>query len=122
MVTAGEGTPPYEFALPNVFGTRVSPLPMKRFFLVVVLAIAAGISRDVRAGGTLFERSYYSHAPAKPVVIGHRAPVGGPQFTRPQGIAATSGYRWQRSQIQVNGRVVDQLNIWDSWIQLQGKY
>jgi hypothetical protein len=96
---------------------------MFRFLLSATLVVACGLAQTpAEAGSYLFERSYYSHAPAKPVIIGHRAPTGGPQFTRPQGAAVTSGYRWQRSQIQVGGQVVDQLNYWDSWIQFQGKY
>ena len=96
-------------------------LPMKRLIAsaTVVVALLGGFAE---AGSYLFERSYYSHAPASPVVIGHRAPVGGPLFTRPQGAAATSGYRWNRSNIQVGGQVVDQLNTWDSWVQFYGKY
>jgi hypothetical protein len=97
---------------------------MKRFLLSAAAAVAllgASIA-PASAESYLFERSYYSHAPAAPVVIGHRAPVGGPQFTRPQGMAASTGYRWQRSQIRVGGQVVDQLNTWDSWFQVQGKY
>lgn len=96
---------------------------MVRFLLSATLVVACGLAQSrAEADSYLFERSYYSHAPAKPVVIGHRIPTGGPQFTRPQGMAVTSGYRWQRSQIRVGGQVVDQLNVWDSWIQVQGKY
>jgi hypothetical protein len=96
---------------------------MMRFLLSVTLVVACGLATArAEAGSYLFERSYYSHGPAKPVVIGHRVPTGGPQFTRPQGVAASGGYRWQRSQIQVGGQVVDQLNTWDSYIQFQGKY
>jgi hypothetical protein len=92
---------------------------MKRFLATaVVVAFAA----RAEAGTYLFERSYYSHSPAAPVVIGHRAPIGGPAFTRPQGAAVQSGYRWQRSQIRVGGQVVDQLNTWDSWIEFHEKY
>jgi hypothetical protein len=94
---------------------------MKRFFAAAVVA-ALGLASAAEADSYLFERSYYSHAPAKPVQLGYRAPVGGPQFTRPQGMAAQSGYRWQRAQIRVGGQVVDQLNLWDSFIQVQGKY
>jgi hypothetical protein len=92
---------------------------MKWFFAAAVLFAPAA---RAEADSYLFERSYYSHSPAAPVVIGHRAPVGGPAFTRPQGVAATSGYRWQRSQIRVGGQVVDQLNTWDSWVQFHEKY
>lgn len=97
---------------------------MQRFLksTTLVVALLGAVAAQAEAGSYLFERSYYSHAPAAPVVIGHRAPVGGPAFTRPQGVAASSGYRWQRSQIRVGGQVVDQLNTWDTWIQTQAKY
>jgi hypothetical protein len=97
---------------------------MKRFFAAAASAVVLLGAWIAPAGADsyLFERSYYSHAPAAPVVIGHRAPLGGPAFTRPQGMAASTGYRWQRSQIRVGGQVVDQLNTWDTWIQFQGKY
>jgi hypothetical protein len=88
----------------------------------LVAALGSFSVSPVEAGSYLFERSYYSHTPERPVVIGHRAPTGGPQFTRPQGVAATSGYRWQNSQTRVGGKVVDQINYWDSWIQVYGKY
>ena len=87
---------------------------------VVCAMLACG--QLAHAGSNLFERSYYSHAPAKPVQLGHRAPVGGPQFTRPQGVAATGGIRWNYSQIRSKGRVVEQTYSWDTWFQSQGKF
>ncbi len=97
---------------------------MKRFFAstALVVVLLGGLLNSAEAGSYLFERSYYTHAPSAPVVIGHRMPVGGPLFTRPQGAAATTGYRRQFSNIQVGGQVVDQLQTWDSWIQFYGKY
>ena len=96
---------------------------LRRFVVGLVCLVACGsAAASVEAGTYLFERSYYSHAGSKPVAIGHRAPTGGPQFTRPQGVAVTNGYRYQRSNITVGGQVVDQLNSWESWIQFQGKY
>jgi hypothetical protein len=95
---------------------------MKRLPATAALLVAVASAFPAEAGSYLFERSYYSHTPATPVVIGHRAPVGGPAFTRPQGAAVASGYRWQRSQIRVGGQVVDQLNTWDSWFQFHEKY
>ena len=90
--------------------------------IVLLVALLGCLRTRAEAGSYLFERSYYSHAPSSPVVIGHRMPVGGPLFTRPQGAAATSGYRWNRSNISVGGQVVDQLNTWDTWVQFYGKY
>jgi len=96
---------------------------MKRYLIAAtLLAAACGGSLRCEAGSYLFERSYYSHKPEHPVQIGHRAPTGGPQFTRPQGVAATSGLRRQYTQIQVGGQVIDQLNMWDTWVQFSGKY
>ena len=95
---------------------------MFRSFVAATLLVVCGLALSrAEADSYLFDRSYYSHAAAKPVVIGHRAPTGGPQFTRPQGAAVTSCDRYQRSQIRVGGQVVDQLIYWDSWFQVQGK-
>lgn len=98
---------------------------MKRLLIAAACVAAAvcGALPRAEAGGYLFERSYYSHAPAKPVEIGpqaHRAPVG-PVFSRPQGVAVNSGYRLQRSIMRVGGQVVDQTYNWDSWIQTTNK-
>lgn len=97
---------------------------MKRILMATMLLAAAAVGGACRceAGSYLFERSYYSHTPEHPVQIGHRAPTGGPQFTRPQGVAATSGLRRQYTQTRVAGQVVDQLNLWDTWVQFYGKY
>jgi hypothetical protein len=98
---------------------------MKRYVIAAACLAAAvlGALPCAEAGGYLFERSYYSHAPAKPVMIGpqtHRAPLG-PVFSRPQGVAVNSGYRLQQSIMRVGGQVVDQTYNWDSWIQTTNK-
>lgn len=98
---------------------------MKRTWTAAALIAAAllGGLPQAEAAGYIFERSYYSHAPAKPVEIGpqaHRAPLG-PVFSRPQGFAVNSGYRLQRSMMRVGGQVVDQTYNWDSWFQTTGK-
>jgi hypothetical protein len=99
---------------------------MKRFLFAATAAVASfGALPTAEAGNNyLFERSYYSHAPAKIVEIGpqaHRAP-GGPFFTGPRGVAVNSGYRLQRSYMRVGGQIVDQTYEWDTWIQGSGKY
>lgn len=100
---------------------------MKRLFFAAAPAVALlfGSLPAAEAGNNyLFERSYYSHAPAKPVEIGpqaHRAP-GGPFFTGPRGVAVNSGYRLQRSFIRVGGQIVDQTYEWDTWVQSSAKY
>ena len=48
----------------------------------------------------MFNRSYYSHEPVQNVRIG-RAPTGGPYYTRPRGAYVNSGWRWNRSTINV---------------------
>ena len=77
---------------------------MKRTLLAAALVVAAvlGASPRAEAGSPIFERSYYSHAPAKQVEVGpqaHRAPIG-PAFSRPQGFAVNSGFRLQRSMMR----------------------
>jgi hypothetical protein len=92
--------------------------------LAALAAIAAfGISAaPSEAGSYLFERSYYSHAPAKPVEVTPRVPAGGPQFTRPQGFAAQGMVRRNYSRIVVRGRTVEQTYGWDGYIQTQAKF
>lgn len=95
-------------------------------FARAALALAALFAAvpSAEAGNYLFEQSYYSHAPAKPVQIGpaaHRAP-GGPFFTGPRGVAVNSGYRLQRSQMRVGGQVIEQTYNWDTWIEGSAKY
>ena len=101
-----------------------------KLLLPVALAAAAffaavpGSRATAEAGNYLFERSYYSHAPAKPVQIGpgaHRT-AGGPFFTGPRGVAVNSGYRLQQSQMRVGGQVIEQTFNWDTWIEGSAKY
>jgi len=99
---------------------------MKRILPAAALAAAVLFASlpGAEAGNYLFERSYYSHAPAKPVEIGpaaHRTP-GGPFFTGPRGVAVNSGYRLQRSYMRVGGQVIDQTYEWDTWVQGSAKY
>jgi len=96
---------------------------MKRLLMSAALLATASacLPHAAEAGSWLFERSYYSHTPVEPVRLGHRPPSGGPAFTRPQGGAVQAGYRWDRSQIRVGGQVVEQIQSWDSWFQVQGK-
>lgn len=98
-------------------------LPAAAYVALGLAAIVACCTpTSARADSYLFERSYYSHAPAKPVVVGHRAPTGGPQFTRPQGWSVTSSYRYQNAQIRVGGQLVDQIIYRDGYVQFQEKY
>ena len=86
-----------------------------------VALLALSIDR-AEAGSYLFERSYYSHAPAKPVQVTPRVPAGGPQFTRPQGFAAQGMSRWTYGRIVVRGRTVEQTYGWDGYFQSQAKF
>jgi hypothetical protein len=97
---------------------------MKRFcFLALASAAlaATGLAGSAQAEPWIFMPSYYSHDPVKPVRI-QRQYSQGPVFTRQQGAAVTSGYRYVRSQINIGGGTFDQINIWDSWIQGGAKY
>ena len=80
---------------------------MSRFALAAAAAVVlfASSASPAAADSYLFERSYYSHAPAKPVEVTPRVPLGGPQFTRPQGFAAQGMVRWNYSRIVVRGRM-----------------
>lgn len=102
---------------------------MKRFLpsaaraaLGLAAVCCGSAATSARADSYLFERSYYSHAPAKPVVVGHRAPTGGPQFTRPQGYAVISSFRQQQAQIRIGGQLVDQTIYREGWVQFQEKH
>ena len=97
---------------------------MTRCALAAIAAVAAlGLSAArSEAGSFLFERSYYSHAPAKPVQVTPRVPAGGPQFTRPQGFAGQGMVRWNYSRIVVRGRTVEQTYGWDGYFQGQQKF
>jgi|SRR5689334_23022771 hypothetical protein len=86
---------------------------------VAVLGLSAARSQ---AADYLFERSYYSHAPAKPVQVTPHVPYGGPQFTRPQGFAAQGALRWNYGRIVVHGRTVEQTYGWDGYFQSQAKF
>jgi len=86
------------------------------------VAILSASADSGTAADYLFERSYYSHAPAKPVQVTPRMPAGGPQFTRPQGFAAQSMVRWNYSRIVVRGRTVEQTYGWDGYFQHQAKF
>jgi hypothetical protein len=95
---------------------------MPRFPLAAAIAVALFAASPAAAGSYLFERSYYSHAPAKPVQVTPRVPAGGPQFTRPQGFAAQGMSRWNYSRIVVRGRTVEQTYGWDGYFQHQAKF
>ncbi|HTU24114.1 MAG TPA: hypothetical protein VMF30_01875 [Pirellulales bacterium] len=95
---------------------------MKRFFCGAVLALAclAG-SAQAQTASWIFNPSYYSHDPINPVRV-QRQYSRGPQFSPSAGQYVNSGYRYLRAQINVDGAIYDQWNMWDTWVQGGSKY
>jgi hypothetical protein len=81
-----------------------------------LLLLGTGLSATANAENWIFGRSYYSHDPVKPVQVGRRA-VGGPFYSRPQGLYTNSGFRNARSMINVGGLTVDNTYVFESWVQ-----
>src|SRR4051812_5592922 len=95
---------------------------MKRFFYAAfVAALLSGSTDSVNVASAqdswIFLPSYYSHDPTTSVRIG-RQYSRGPVYTRPEGEFVNSGYRRTQGTIQVGGRVFDQVNMIESWIQV----
>jgi hypothetical protein len=86
-------------------------------FTVAILFTAA----SAEAGSWVFERSYYSHHPTANVEV-HRRAVGGPFYARQQGEFVRSGYRNIRTTIIANGRVWEQGQFFESWVQGGAQY
>lgn len=92
---------------------------MKHVLISLAIILLAAV--PVRADSWIFQRSYYSHDPATQVRIGRQV-SNGPLYTRRQGEFINSGYRNIRSVIQVGGQTYDNLNMWESWIQVGGQF
>lgn len=103
--------------------TKTWTPPMRRCLLIALLLAGFGsAAAPAQAGNSwMFERSYYSHQPATPVTIGHRA-RGGPFYTRPQGAYFNGGFRRLRSTINIGGQIYDNLNLFESWAQTGGQF
>ena len=90
---------------------------------VSCLLVVAGLAQaatPAEAASWLYRRSDTSHTPASRVQIGPQA-SGGPFFTRPQGAYVQGGYRHMRSNITIQGRVYDDLHVYESWYQTGGQ-
>lgn len=94
---------------------------MRRLFCLALLWASAGFVSSAQASDWMFQRSYYSHQPATPVEIGRRS-AGGPFYSRPQGVYVNGGFRWMRSTISLGGRVYDNVNVYESWVQTGGQF
>lgn len=91
-------------------------LPRRLSCGALVLLASCMAPALARADSWVFQRSYYSHHPGVPVRIGVKPAVPS-YYPRPTGIYVNSGFRNLRSTIRVGGRVYDNLNVWESWIQ-----
>jgi hypothetical protein len=92
---------------------------MRRFLLAALTMLLPATS--AQAGSWLFERSYYTHHPTANVEV-HRRSVGGPFYSRQQGEHVRSGYRNIRTTIIANGRVYEQGQFFESWVQGGGQF
>lgn len=92
---------------------RPSRLCLCPLFLLLASCVSLAAAR---ADSWVFQRSYYSHQPGVPVRVGVKPAVPS-YYPRPSGVYVNSGFRNLRSTIRVGGRVYDNLNVWESWIQ-----
>ena len=89
--------------------------------LAVVAVATLGMSPQARADSWIFGPSYYAGTVPE-THPAQRRPTRGPFYSRPQGEYINSGYRYQRNTINVQGRVLDQYNIFESWVQVGGAF
>lgn len=94
---------------------------MRRILSLLMLATLAGSAAPAQADSWVFQRSYYSHHPTASVET-HRRAVGGPFYSRQQGLFVRSGYRNIRNTIIAGGRVTEQGQIFESWVQGGAQY
>jgi hypothetical protein len=84
--------------------------------LFALLALAAPAMR-AEAESWIFGRSYYSHTPPRPIVVGEPRSKGGPYYSRPQGEYTSVSRRYLRSFINIQGQTVDQYMVFEGTIQ-----
>ena len=91
---------------------------MKRLFVCSLASLAiCSLAGFAQAESWIFGRSYYSHTPPRPIVVGQPRAGGGPYYSRPQGEYTTSSLRYLRSFINIQGQTVDQYMVYESYIQ-----
>jgi hypothetical protein len=90
----------------------------------VAVALAFLAASPARGDSWIFQPSYYTQA-QQPVVrigAGRYLVLGGPFYTPPQGEFVRSGFRNSINTIQIGNQTFDQVNVWDSWIQVGAQY
>jgi hypothetical protein len=91
---------------------------MRRLVICLIALMAVAMSAGyAQAESWIFGRSYYSHTPPRPIVVGQPQSRGGPYYSRPQGEFTTSSLRYLRSYINIQGQTVDQYMVYESYIQ-----
>lgn len=93
---------------------------MKRHFLFA-LSLVLMTASLASAESWVFQQSYYSHDPVNQVRIG-RQYASGPVYTRPRGQYTNSGWRYNRSTIQVGGQTYDNTNMYEGWFQVGAQF
>jgi hypothetical protein len=89
--------------------------------LAPMLVFLLAASSICQAESWVFRQSYYSHDPVTEVRIGRQFSTG-PVYTRPQGEYIKTGLRNLRSTIVTQGQTYDNLNVYESWIQVGSQF
>ena len=98
---------------------------MKRLIpllLVVASAVTALPGSASAVDSWIFRPSYYSHHPVQPVTIGRQVASGRVAYSPTYGEFVRSGFRQTRSSIRTRGGSFDQVNVYESWIQVGAQY
>jgi hypothetical protein len=103
-------------------------LPMKRRIFSLALALSATLSLghtlagDAHADSWIFGQPFHANNQPATQPPPSRRPEGGPFYTRPHGAFFSSGLRNSRTTINVRGRMVDNLILWESWYQTGAQF
>ena len=92
-----------------------------KWHLLTMMFVLFFCTATARAESWVFQRSYYSHDPVTHVRIGRQF-TPGPVYTRPQGEYVNSGFRYNRSTINVRGQSYDNTNIYEGWYQVGAQF